>query len=264
MRFSAATFLALPLLASAVETQDPLTQAKDTALHYYNLVSSFIPHYNTWDAAEAALAKAGGKNVDVLSLSNWRSTLRSSVTPASSGPEEWWVLITGGNKTCWGQCGNMEKAFNETALLFAADPSAPHLAYINCDHQPILCNSWVTGPPALYIMEVTAEPAPVDIYIEGFNSSTVTVADFVKLHTTQSWKDSPKYEGHFHPFDGTLAKLSLAVPIAWFLFAFNVLPNWAFMILISFGSRHFMYVSPSLPFLPRSSQPRLSGPRTAN
>jgi hypothetical protein len=242
MRFSVASaLLALPLLASAsVETQDPLTQAKDTALNYLNRLTSYIPHYNTFHAAEAAAARAGGRNIDILSLSNWRSTLRGSVTAASKGPEEWWVLITGGNKTCWGHCEGVNKAFNETALLFKADPTAPHLAYINCDHQPILCNSWAAGPPSLYIMEVTPEPAPVAIHIQGFNTSTVTAKDFVKIHATQSWKEKPLYEGVFHPFDGQIAKLGLGVPIGWVLWCFNILPNWLFMILISFASRGFM------------------------
>jgi len=242
MRFSiASALLALPLLASAsVETQDPLTQAKDTALHYYNLLTSYIPHYNTFHEAEAAAARAGGRNIDILSLSNWRSTLRGSVTAASKGPEEWWVLITGGNKTCWGHCDGVNKAFNETALLFKLDPTAPHLAYINCDHQPILCNSWAAGPPSLYIMEVTPEPAPVAIHIQGFNTSTVTAKDFVKIHATQSWKEKPLYGGVFHPFDGQIAKLGLGVPIGWVLWCFNILPNWLFMILISFASRGFM------------------------
>jgi len=242
MRFSAtAAILALPLLASAsIETQDPLTQAKDTALHYYNLLASYIPHYNTFQAAEAAAAKAGGRNIDILSLSNWRSTLRSSVTPASKGPEEWWVLITGGNKTCWGRCEGADRAFNETALLLKADPTAPHLAYINCDHQPILCNSWAAGPPSLYIFEVTPEPQPVDVHIQALNASSVTAEDFAKIHATKSWKATPLYEGVFHPFDGQIAKLGLGVPLGWVLWAFGLLPNWLFMILISFASRSFM------------------------
>jgi hypothetical protein len=247
MRFSAATtLLALPLLAAA-QAQDPLQQAKDTALHYYNLISSYIPHTNTFSAAEAAIAKAGGKNIDILSLDNWRETLYASVTPASTAPQEWWILLTGGNKTCWGNCGRLTQAFNESALLFKADPTAPHLGLINCDQQPILCHSWTAGPPLLYIFEVSAAPAPVPLHIHTFNTSTVTAIDMVKLHTTNSWKETPAYEGHFHPFDGTAHKFGLDLATGWIIWSFNILPNWAFMILISFASRSMMYVSPPYP-----------------
>lgn len=243
MRFSAATLLALPLLAVA-ETQDPLAQAKDTALHYYNKISSYIPHTNTFSAAEAAIAKAGGSNVDILSLDNWRSTLLNSVTPDSTGPEEWWVLLTGNNKTCWGNCDRLTAAFNESALLFKADPTAPHLALINCEQQPILCHSWAAGPPLMYIFEVSPQPAPIPLHLQGFNTSSVTALDLVKLHATKTWKKRDAYEGHFHPFDGTAHKYGLDVPAGWLIWAFNILPNWAFMILISFASRSMMYVFP--------------------
>lgn len=245
MRFSAATLLALPLLALA-ETQDPLQQYKDTALHYFNKAYSFIPHTNTYSAAEAALAKEGGSNVDVLSINNWRSTLVNSVTPASKGPEEWWVLLTAGNKTCWGNCERLTRAFNETAQLFKADPTAPHMGLINCDHQPILCHSWASGAPLMYIFEVNAPPAKSPLYIQGFNSSTVTALDLVKLHETKTYKERPAYEGHFHPLDGTAQQYGLDLATGWIIWAFNILPNWAFMILISFISRTMMYVSLAL------------------
>ena len=119
MRFSTTTALmALPLLVSAAE-QVPLTGPLDhikasfqqSFAQYSALAAAytkFIPHWNTHDAAHAAAAKAGGSNIDILSLDNWKDTLRGSVTPNSAKPEEWWVLITGGNKTCYGRCGQAE------------------------------------------------------------------------------------------------------------------------------------------------------------
>jgi hypothetical protein len=255
MRFSAITLLALPFLAAA-ETQDPLQQLQDTALHYFNKAYSLIPHTNTFSAAEAALAKAGGSNIDVLSIDNWRSTLLNSVTPASTGPEEWWVLLTAGNKTCWGNCEKLTKAFNESALLFKADPTAPHLGLINCDHQPILCHSWTAGAPLMYIFEVNKPPAKTEVHIHGFNTTSVTAMDLVKLHATKSWKERPAYEGHFHPFHGTAQQYGLDLATGWVIWAFNILPNWAFMILISFASRTMMYVYASA--CPASSPSNLS------
>lgn len=251
MRFSTSTALmALPLLASAAEQvplMGPLDHIKASFQQYANiflpyakLVPQLIPHWNTHDAAHAAAAKAGGSNIDILSIDTWKSTLRNSVTPNSAKPEEWWVFITGGNKTCYGRCGQAELAFNESALLFKADPTAPHMAMVNCELQPILCNSWATGPPALYIMEVTPGDSPVDVYYPRFNTSTITAADFVKMHATNSFKETEPYTGYFHPFDGEIAKFGLGKPIGWTLFVFNVLPNWLFMILVSFASRSMM------------------------
>lgn len=244
MRFSTTSALmALPLLASAAEQvplEGPLYHIKAEFQKYADLAAPFIPHWNTYDAAHAAAAKAGGSNIDILSLSNWKSTLRNSVSPASSKPEEWWIFVTGGNKTCYGHCHNSESAFNETALLFKADPTAPHMGMVNCDLQPILCNAWATGPPALYIMEVTPGNQPVEVHFPRFNASSITAQDMVKMHTTNSWKETEAYEGYFHPFDGELAKYGLANVVGWVLFAFNVLPNWLFMLLVSFASRSFM------------------------
>jgi hypothetical protein len=54
---------------------------------------------DTEAAPEAKVVKA---EISVLTLSNWKDTLYGPVTPSTSTPEEWWILITGGNKTCQG------------------------------------------------------------------------------------------------------------------------------------------------------------------
>ena len=242
MRFSTATLLALPLLAAATQQESPLEQAKAQAQYWFDKISSYIPNPSKPHTVDinAAAAKAGGKALNVFTLNDWESTIRSSVKPVSSTPEEWWVLVTGGNKTCFGLCGNVEKAFNESAILFAVNPTAPHLAYLNCDNQPVLCNSWGAGPPHLWIMEVAAKPAPVDIRLVSLNTTTTNVKTFTDLHATQSWKEKTPYEGYFHPFDGQLAKLGLAVPLGYVFWVFSVVPSWLFMIGISFISRNIM------------------------
>lgn len=232
MRFSSTIALALPVLATA--QQSPLDQVKDLLLPYYEKFSQYIPNPNVFDAAEAAAARAAGKNVETLSLENWQSTLR----PAT-GTEEWWVLITGGNKTCYGLCTQVEQAFNETALLFKAQPSAPHMALINCDKQPILCNTWSAGPPTVWVMEVPAT-GPVPIHRIKMNTTSTTVKTLQELHSSQSWKDTPLYDSYFHPFDGKVAELGLSVPLGYVLWVFAVIPSWAFMIGISFLSRTVM------------------------
>jgi hypothetical protein len=243
MRFSTISALALPLLAAATQQESPFEQAKVQAQYYFDKISSFIPSPNKAHsdvAAHAAAAKAGGRALHILTLDNWKQTIYSSVKPKSSTPEEWWVLTTGGNKTCFGHCGVIETAFNETAALFAANPSAPHLAYLNCDNQPVLCNSWGAGPPNLWVMHVPPPPAPVDVRILPLNTTTTTVKTFTEIHSTKSWKEKVPYEGFFHPFDGQLAQYGLAVPVGYFFWIFSVIPSWLFMIGVSFISRSIM------------------------
>lgn len=240
MHFSAVTMLALPLLAAATQEQSPLDQAKIQAQYYLDKVLSYIPNPNKAHTPPAVAAKVGGKTLKVLTLNDWEQTIRSSVKPASTAPEEWWVLVTGGNKTCFGLCNNVETAFNQTAALWAADPTAPHLAYLNCEDQPVLCNSWGAGAPTLWTFEVLPKPAPVIVRSKGLNHTTTTMKDFTDLHSSGSWKDSTPYEGYFHPFDGPLAKYGLAVPLGYVFWFFNVVPSWLMMIGISFLSRSWM------------------------
>jgi hypothetical protein len=242
MRFSSATLLALPLLAAATQQESPLDQAKAQAQYWFDKISSYIPNPSKPHTVDinAAAAKAGGKALNVLTLDNWESTIRSSVKPVASTPEEWWVLVTGGNKTCFGRCGEVEKAFNESALLFSVNPTAPHLAYLNCENQPVLCNSWGAGPPSLWVMNVAAKPAPVDIRILTLNTTTTNVKTFTDLHSSKTWKEQTPYEGYFHPFDGPLAQYGVAVPLGYVFWIFAVVPSWLFMIGISFISRNIM------------------------
>lgn len=241
MHFAAFLCLSLPILGAVAAEQDsPLEQAKIQAQYWFDKISSYIPNPNKQHPVDAAAAAAGSKTIDTLSLNDWKATIRSSVKPTSTAPEEWWILFTGGNKTCYGLCGGIEKAFNESAFLFAADPTAPHMAEINCDNQPVLCNSWGGGPPSLWILQVLPEPAPVDIRTFHLNTTTTTVQTFKEYHATGSWKAKELYEGYFHPFDGPLAKLGLAVPIGYFFWIFAVIPSWLFMIGVSFLSRSIM------------------------
>jgi hypothetical protein len=242
MRFSDAAILALPLLAAAAQQRSPLDHVKERAEYWFNMVSSFMPRPSTQHPIETTASKVASSSIDILSLNNWKSVLRSAVEPSSETPEEWFILITGGNKTCYGQCGKIETGFNESAAAFAVIPSAPHLAYVNCDYQPVLCNSWAAGPPSLWIMEVGAPGTPIDIYIVHLNTTTTTVETYTKLASSKSYKTGPKYEGYFHPFDGPIAKYGLATPLGYVFWFFALIPSWAMMIAISFLSRTIMYV----------------------
>jgi len=240
MHFPTVTLLALPLLAAAVEEASPLDQAKAQAQFYFDKLLSYIPNPNKAHTPGTTAAAVGGKTLNILTLSDWETTIRSSVKSTSTTPEEWWVLITGGNKTCFGMCDKVEAAFNQTAALWAVTPSTPHLGYLNCEDQPVLCNSWGAGPPSLWIFEVSPAPAPVIVRTKGMNTTTTTVKDFTDLHSSNSYKEITPYDGFFHPFDSPLAKYGLAIPLGYFFWIFTVVPSWLFMILISFGSRSIM------------------------
>jgi len=244
MRFTAASLLALPLLAVAAQQENPLDQALAKAQYWINKITASIPSPNRPHGFHAAASSAGGKTLHILTLNDWEQTIRSSVKPSSTTPEEWWILVTGGNKTCYGHCAGVETAFNETALLFSVNPTAPHLAYLDCDNQPVLCNSWGAGPPHLWILNVPAPPAPVDVRLVSLNTTTTNVKTFTDLHSTKSWKELPLYEGYFHPFDGPIAKFGLAQPIGYFFWILAIVPSWLFMIVISFASRTFMNRGP--------------------
>jgi len=238
MHVSTLSILALPLLA--VAQQDPFEQAKAQAQYWFDKISSYIPNPSRAHTPPQAAAKAGGKTLNILTLNNWEHTIRSSVKPASTEPEEWWVLLTGGNKTCFNQCGKVETAFNETAALWSLDSTAPHLAYLNCENEPVLCNSWGAGPPSLYIIEVSAPGLPVDVRVQGLNTTSTNVKTLTDLHATKEWKTLKLQDGYFHPFDGPLAQYRLAVPLGYVFWFFNIVPNWLFMILISIFSRNIM------------------------
>lgn len=114
------------------------------------------------------------------------------------------------------------------------------MAYLNCDNQPILCNSWSTGPATLYIFDLLPKPAPVEMYKKRLNLTTTTSDDLVALQASGSKEGFTVVDGWFHPFSGKAAETGLAVPFGYVTWAFGLLPNWLFMLLVSFGSRTMM------------------------
>jgi hypothetical protein len=199
--------------------------------------------------------------LSVLTLNNWKETLYEPVAPSSNTPEEFWVLISGGNKTCFGKffkarissigincpanfaasghCGQVEAAFNETAARFAELPNAPHMGLLNCDNQPILCNAWSANAGNIWAFEMLPEPAPIDIYKTKLNLTTVTSDDIFKLHEAGK-ADFTLLDSWFHPFNGKAVELGLATPLGYVMWVFGLLPNWAFMLIVSFASRSMM------------------------
>ncbi|KAI3328031.1 hypothetical protein HD806DRAFT_549896 [Xylariaceae sp. AK1471] len=243
MRFdSASALLALPLLVAAdvPDYQAQFQQYLGQAQGYFENFASKIPSPSKYDPAAAAAAKAGSNKIDVLSLHNWKDTLYGSVAPGSTTPEEWWVLLTGGNKTCFGHCGKVEAAFNETAGKFALESNAPHMALVNCDDQPVLCNAWSAPVGALWIFEMLPEPSKINIWTKRLNLTTTTSDDLVQLQKNGYKTEANLHDGLFHPFNGPIAQNGLSTVVGYVLWAFSLLPSWAFMVFISLFSRRMM------------------------
>ncbi|KAI1822377.1 hypothetical protein F4861DRAFT_541058 [Xylaria intraflava] len=243
MRFnSVSALLALPLLASAdapdyqAQFQQYLGQAQD----FLGNLPANLPSPNKYDPVAAAAAKAGSDKIDVLGLHNWRDILYEPVTPGSTTPEESWVLITGGNKTCSGRCGKLETAFNETAAKFAVEPGSPHMALLNCDNQPILCNAWSAPVASLWVFEMLPEPSPIRLFTKRLNVTSTTSDDLVKLQNGGYKTVALEHDNFFHPFNGVLAQNGLSTPVGYILWVFSLIPSWAFMIFVSFFSRRMM------------------------
>jgi len=134
----------------------------------------------------------------------------------------------------------VEAAFNESAAKFATLPKAPHMAYVNCEDQAILCNSWSASPGSLWIFEMLPPPAKINLYQRRLNLTTTTSETLLDLHSQESKEGFRLYEGYFHPIDGVLATRGLAVPIGYALWALNIVPSWLMMLVISFVSRSMM------------------------
>ena len=92
----------------------------------------------------------------------------------------------------------------------------------------------------MWIMDVAPPPASVDVRIVTLNTTTTTVGNFTRALESGEWKERPLYEGYFHPFDGVIAKAGAEKLVGYVIWAFSLVPNWLFMIVVSFASRTFM------------------------
>jgi len=129
--------------------------------------------------------------------------------------------------------------------LFSADPTAPNLGYLDCEANQVLCSAWVAGAPSLWHFQVPqAQEGPerpnTPLHIVRLNSTTVTADTIYEVHSKKTYQDVPAYEGAMHPTDGWVAQNGLIVPLGYGIYAFSLIPQWLFMVLISFVSRSMM------------------------
>lgn len=106
MRFIQALVI-LPALAAA-QNQVPLA---DRVQGWFNKAKSYLPTATpvvpTVEKVVEQKVQQKAVTVTPFNMSNWQSLLEPS-----SEPQDWLLYITGGNKTCFGRCGNADKAFN--------------------------------------------------------------------------------------------------------------------------------------------------------
>ncbi|KAF1809095.1 hypothetical protein P152DRAFT_494992 [Eremomyces bilateralis CBS 781.70] len=238
-------FPAVAALTTSTVTanQEPLV---DWVKGWINKAQSYIPSaapsVGIPNPLDAGAAKVAEKYVQPLTLENWQSVLQPS--PSGTGPEEWVVFVTGGNASCFGQCTNVTKVWNESVAILSTQPNTPNLAAIDCEDQRILCNSWLAGPPSLWHFSLPkpladqSHPTPTVRIIDLFRNTTAT--DLQKIFAEEKWNDVKPYDGPWHPFEGFMHKFGVAVPLAYVTWAFSLMPTWLPMIAISFLSRTFM------------------------
>lgn len=240
MRFHT-SLLVLPALSLALaQDQHPLIA---TAQGWFEKAKSFIDSSipSPLDAGAAAIAS---RQVTNLTLSNWRSVL--SPKPDSTGPENWMVLVTGGNKTCpRSDCTELEAKFNKSAAVLAVNPSAPNLALLDCESQGLLCTILFTGPPCIWYIQVPVPAADqskpaTPIYVTRVNTTTITVQDLVDIHVNKDYEKQKPLESVMHPYDGQLSQFGLNVPVGYFLYFMQLVPSWSVMLLVSFITRTMM------------------------
>ena len=110
MRFAQSLLVALPALAVAQEQVPLADRVKGWFNKAQNYVTESVPAVTA--PVDAGAAKVAEVVVEPLTLENWRSVINSSNVATVDGPEEWMVFLTGGNKTCFGLCGNVTEALN--------------------------------------------------------------------------------------------------------------------------------------------------------
>jgi len=115
MRFTSSLVALLPAVALAQE-QIPLA---DRVQGWFNKAKAMIPTAVPAEPMVKLAEKVSEKRVTPVTLDNWQSILE----PASDA-QDWYIFVTGGNKTCFGRCEHAEKAFNVS--LCSTSASSPY------------------------------------------------------------------------------------------------------------------------------------------
>lgn len=112
---TASVLLSLPLLGMAAEGEGPFAQYRAQFQNFIDSVGAYVQAPAPPSPVEPASAGAAAdqesepttvntviRPTEELKLEGWKDILYSRVNSEATAPEEWWVLVTGGNKTCFG------------------------------------------------------------------------------------------------------------------------------------------------------------------
>ena len=241
--------VALPALAAAQQipfldqVKGFFAKASESITSAASSVS--VPSISLPNPVASGAAKIASLKVVNLDQNNYKDLLKPGAATASPGIEEWMIMVTGGNKTCYGACQRAEQAWNESVALLSASKSPPQLGLLDCEKNAVLCNAWAAGPPTILhflIPQPLADqstPATTCRSIR-LNRTSITSPEIAAIHLQEKYKETEPYAGLFHPFDGLLAQNGVAIPVGYLIWGFSLIPSWAFMIIVSFASRTLM------------------------
>ncbi|RMZ80378.1 hypothetical protein DV738_g2788, partial [Chaetothyriales sp. CBS 135597] len=245
MLLPALSVLLLPSLLPGLVACEEEASLSSKAAGWFEKAKAFIPSSSTAAAtvvsAEDVVAQPEHQSepvvlriVEQIQRSNYKSLLG----PKATGDEEWLLYLTGGNKSCLGQCGPADSLWEESLPHLSALPQANlRLGYLNCDEQEVLCTAWHSVPPSVYHFLVPSTNPPDQktpfraIFI---NQTVATVDDIVSIPSSSQsrYLEVEEYTGVLHPFDSPLAKLYLLEPLGQLVWILGNTPSWLIMIVI--------------------------------
>ncbi|KAI5289958.1 hypothetical protein KEM54_002794 [Ascosphaera aggregata] len=263
---------ALPLLASAQQAPNAQIPLQDTISGWFNKAKAMLPPTvidavkNVKNAASSPVSNLVSeaattpivsakpappvkpKHVTEITKDNWQEVFKP-LEAKTSDPEklEWLMLITGGNKSCFGRCAQLDKAWEEAIPLFSADPTSPSLARLDCENEGLLCAAWMASPPYIYHIQIpildSAHPdvrPETELVAVRMNTTTVNPDAVYEVHSKKTYEAIEPNTSFLHPFDSMLARNNLLIPFGYFVYGFSRLPSWLLMVTISMFSRTLM------------------------
>lgn len=101
MRFTLTLTASMATIALAQE--GGFAQYKAQFQNLLGKFGAYVPNNIPSNPVAAVEQKVGSLTVSTLTLENWKDTLFKPVKPAATTPEEWYLFISGRNKTCFGK-----------------------------------------------------------------------------------------------------------------------------------------------------------------
>ncbi|KAI1614763.1 PTH2 family peptidyl-tRNA hydrolase [Exophiala viscosa] len=241
-----ASLLLLPVLVAAEQAS-----FQDQAQAWFDKAKAYIPGNvpstsNIPNPIEPIAAKFADLSVEKINIRNWQRKL----SPKPDTEEEWMIYMTGGNKTCFGRCDEVDEVWTESVPLLTALPQSAgspplHLGFVDCDQESVLCTSWAVTLPSVYHFMVPKKSEPqakTPLHIKPLNFSETSTTSIVEIpsRSKSTYLKEDEYTGLLHPFDGLLSKFGLQQPFGYVMWGLGVMPSWVMMIGISFVSRQVM------------------------